>query len=194
MVLHYKNLSLQNISGEKWKDIPGYEGFYKCSNKGRIKSMPSVGTGKKENILKQTLKSDTGYLIVNLYKNGIDGHLRVHRAVGKAFLRNPLKKRTINHKDTIKVNNNLVNLEWATHSEQHLHAYQNGRVPAFLGITGKDHHSSKPVNQYTKNGVLIASFESGRDAAQKTGISNGHIASVCTGKRISTGGYKWAHV
>ena len=34
---HYKNLSLENIEGEIWKDIPDYEGYYQASNLGRIK-------------------------------------------------------------------------------------------------------------------------------------------------------------
>jgi len=35
----YKNQSLTNISGERWKDIPGLEGYYIVSNRGRVKRL-----------------------------------------------------------------------------------------------------------------------------------------------------------
>jgi len=50
----------------------------------------------------------------------------VHRLVATAFLANPEKKLTVNHKDTNKLNNLLGNLEWATHTENVQHAIANG--------------------------------------------------------------------
>ena len=49
--------------------------------------------------------------------------LYLHRILAECFIPNPENKRTINHKDGNKQNNNLNNLEWMTHSENHKHAY-----------------------------------------------------------------------
>ncbi len=35
----YKNKSLTDLSGERWKDIPGFEGYYQASTSRRIKSL-----------------------------------------------------------------------------------------------------------------------------------------------------------
>ena len=47
------------------------------------------------------------------------------------------------------------------------------------------------VNQYTKAGEFIASFESIKDAARVTGASKSHISTCASGKRKSTGGFVW---
>ncbi len=58
----------------------------------------------------------------------------IHRVVAELFLPNPEKKRTVNHKDGNKQNNAVSNLEWATHSENHLHSFRElGRVSGRKG-------------------------------------------------------------
>lgn len=61
---------------EEWRDIRGYEGLYQVSNLGRVKSIPREKT--KGGILKP-LKDTTGYLSVNLYKNGKIKRCKIHR-------------------------------------------------------------------------------------------------------------------
>lgn len=65
---------------EIWKDIKGYEGYYKASNTGKIKSLKR----KKEAILK-CRKDGRGYEIVDLYLNG-RRDIKVHQLVAMAFL------------------------------------------------------------------------------------------------------------
>ena len=106
---------------EKW--LNNIEGFsdYEISDHGRVKNI------KKGFICKLTLDKSTGYMVVNL--RGDDGlrYVRgVHTLVARAFIPNPENKRVVNHKDTDKTNNNVWNLEWATDSENMLHAFQNG--------------------------------------------------------------------
>lgn len=50
-----------------------------------------------------------------------------------------------------------------------------------------------PVAQYSKNGTLIAVWESGRKAAQATNICASHISKVCKGKYTTAGGFVWSY-
>lgn len=109
-------------NNKKWKDVPGYEGFYKVSNFGEVMSFERSGT--KGIVLKPHVSN--GYSRVILSKNGIQYNVGVHRLVAQAFLPNPDNKRTVNHKDGNKQNNIISNLEWATHKEQLEHSFRKG--------------------------------------------------------------------
>lgn len=74
-------------------------------------------------------KTKQGYL--SILVGGRNGkRMMQHRLVALLYIPNPSNKPTINHKDGNKTNNAVSNLEWATHSENHLHAFRNlGRRP-----------------------------------------------------------------
>jgi hypothetical protein len=62
--------------------------------------------------------------------NGKSTMKYIHRLVAEAYIPNPNNKATVNHIDGDKFNNNVVNLEWATQSENNLHSYRTGlKVP-----------------------------------------------------------------
>jgi hypothetical protein len=115
---------------EKWHPIKGYEGYYEIHPTGDIKSLerkiPSnnrfnkMNYSVKERILKPNVKRYAG---VTLVKDGIKKYPTVHRLVAETFIPNPDNKKTINHKDGNKLNNNTSNLEWSTHSENVIHSY-----------------------------------------------------------------------
>jgi hypothetical protein len=115
---------------EIWKDVVGYENLYKISNLGRVLSVKrKVWNGfafveKKEKIMKQNY-SHKGYLTLGLRKNGKGKGHQVHRLVAQAFIDNPLNKKTVNHKNGIKDDNNLKNLEWMTVKENVRHSWKN---------------------------------------------------------------------
>jgi hypothetical protein len=67
-----------------------------------------------------------GYKVVTLVDKDFKKTLKVHRLVAMAYLKNPLNKEQVNHKDGNKTNNHLSNLEWATQSENQIHAHQSG--------------------------------------------------------------------
>ena len=69
---------------------------------------------------------DSGYYVVVLTNNKNRKTLRVHRLVSEAFLENPENKLTVNHKNGIKTDNNVANLEWATSVENNQHAWDQG--------------------------------------------------------------------
>lgn len=113
---------------EIWKDIEGYEGIYQVSNHGRVKSLDrkiytrSGYRNIKGRILILEFNS-ADYNMVLLYnKNNKRKHHFVHRLVAQAFIPNPKNKEQVNHKNKIKTDNHINNLEWATQSENMKHA------------------------------------------------------------------------
>lgn len=106
---------------EEWKDIKGYEGLYKISNHGRIKSNKHYNKNK---ILKPIIKNRR-YQEISLTKNNKKKSVKIHRLVALHFILNPDNKSQVNHKDGNKQNNHISNLEWVTASENMKHAYCN---------------------------------------------------------------------
>lgn len=112
----------------EFKDIPGYEGYYQCSNTGLIKSLYRVIIRKdglrntyKEKILKST-PNRNHYLQVSLHdKYGVRKVCNIHRLVALTFLGEPPLNYVVNHKDKNRQNNNLSNLEFVTPRENVIH-------------------------------------------------------------------------
>lgn len=90
---------------EEWRAVPGYEGLYEVSNMGNVRNV-------RRNTLLKLSKTNDGYIQVWLYKNGIRNRFQVHRLVCQAFLPNPDNLPQVNHRDEVKINNRVENLEW----------------------------------------------------------------------------------
>lgn len=159
---------------EKWKDIPGYEGMYQAHPEGMIRNI------KTNIVLKQTLDNN-GYLYV-----GLSGRkIAVHRVIASTFLDNSNNFPIVNHKNEIKTDNRVINLEWCTYK----YNFHYSKCWINDGPTG-----SKPVLQFTKSGNFVAEYESTMDAQRKTGIHNQSISACCLGKKYkSAGGYIWKY-
>jgi len=107
---------------EIWKDIPEYEGLYQVSNIGRVKS---IRKNRKIKEIILSLKISVGYYYVSLYKNNKSKDRSVHQLVSICFLNHkPNKyKLVINHKNFIKTDNRVENLEIVSNRENSNHKH-----------------------------------------------------------------------
>ena len=159
------------------KDIKGYEGLYAVTSCGKVWSYRS------KKFLKLG-KNYWGYKQAILSKNGKTKAFSVHRLVAEAYIPNPDNKPQVNHKNEVKTDNYINNLEWVTHKENCNYGTHNERISEKLKKV-----KCKPVLCVELNKV----FESTLAAEAETGVSNSNISSVCNGRRKTAGGYHWQY-
>lgn len=137
---------------EIWKDIKGFKGHYKISNKGRVKSVKRKVLNRGcwriigGNILKPR-PTKQGYLLIALYKNSLRDDFVIHRLVAEAFISNKKNKKEVNHINYNKSDNNVSNLEWVTPSENVRHSYKFGNREPIRG--------EKQVNSKLKESDIL---------------------------------------
>ena len=179
---------------EVWKDIKGFEGFYKVSNKGNIYSVnrrDSRGIKCGGRALKPAY-TKAGYLKVVLCKNGMRYYKMLHRLVAETFIPNPNNFPQVNHLDEVKDNNNVSNLEWCTSKHNNNHGTARKRAAQKT--------SKKVIAVNVETGEVIT-FNSTQEAERK-GYSSGGVSQACrgvyknaNGKLIGRGrlykGHKW---
>jgi hypothetical protein len=100
---------IESVVEEEWRPIVGYEGLYEVSNLGRVKGL------KRGKILKCEITRD-GYVRATLCKKNVENRFSVHRLVLQTF--QPTEEELdCDHVNFIKNDNRLVNLRWATSSQ-----------------------------------------------------------------------------
>lgn len=173
---------------EEFKDIPWYEGKYQASNLGFIKSL----LNKK---ILSAYQHSNKYLTVQLcYDWQIKRHL-VHRLVALTFLINTEERKTVNHKNWIRDDNRLENLEWNTYSENLKHKYQSlWYKGAFNWKFWKDNPSSKRFAQYTLEWVLIKEWHWVYNIWKELWITPSWITAVCRWVRKTAWGFIWKYL
>ena len=138
---------------------------------------------KKQQVLR------TGYCTVYLVNNDVKKRKQVHRLVAEAFIPNTENKPCVNHKNGIKTDNRVDNLEWCTVLENNLHKF---RVLRRGYRFGADNQNSKQIQQL-KNNKLINTFWGAGEAERATGINRRAILYCCEGKQKSSGGFQWKY-
>lgn len=184
-----------------FKEIQGYEGLYSINEDGLILRHKRTTNNRRgvfvleEKFLSTTAKAN-GYIQTTLTKDKSKKHFSVHRLVAQVFIPNPDNKPCINHKDGNRSNNNVNNLEWCTHSENNLHAFRTlNKAPTkgCLGKFGAEHHSSKPVIQWSLSGQMLNTFAGQHEASRMTGVNRGNISGAISGRYKTAGGFNWTY-
>ena len=107
--------------------------FFKTKKMKVIDSIPNYSINENgliiRNLTGRVIKSHTdknGYNRIGLRINNKQKNFYVHRLVASVFLSNPMNKETVNHKNGIKSDNNINNLEWLSIKENLKHAHNTG--------------------------------------------------------------------
>lgn len=168
-----------NSDIEEWKKIPDFS-KYSCSKSGQIRS---DNTGR----IITSHKDADGYLSVRIKKDTDKSHsVRVHRAVAMAWLPNPNNEPTVNHKNRIRDDNRLENLEWLSYSKQN--SKENKNYP----VISKRRKAVWKCDKET--GEKIELYSSIEEAAKNNNIkSQSHITQCINGKVSHARGFKWIY-
>ena len=162
---------------EKWKPVKGFEGLYEISNLGRVKSLGNDKL-RKEKILKPD-KTKKGYLLVSLWRNGKQKSFRVHRLVAEAFIPNPEGLPEINHKDEVKTNNCVSNLEFCDRKYNINYGSHNERSAASR-INHPALSKSVEASRFSDFSEICLRFSSTAEA-ERNGYDHSHVSACCRG-------------
>lgn len=175
---------------EVWSKIEYIgNGFYSVSNYGRVKSN-RICRGSIYGLMKQ-YKNMQGYYVVNITTDNKRRPYLVHRLIAEAFIKKIDGKKYVNHKNGKKDDNRIDNLEWVTCSENVKHGFSVlGRKGSSYGKFGAENHSSLPVNQINKDGIVLKRWSSITEAMKELSVSN--ISRSCK-TSIKAGGYNWEY-
>lgn len=151
---------------EQWKTIEEYP-LYMASNCGRIKNTET------NRILVGGLDKD-GYRQVTLQTGDKQVCRRICRLIAKTFISNPDNLPCVNHKDEIKTNDFVENLEWCTYEYNNIYG-----------------NRLKPISTEIWCVEMSKKFSSTRSAERETGIHHSYISRCCRGLSETAGGYRW---
>lgn len=175
---------------EKWETIPGFS-LYQASTMGRLKTFNWKNQGK-ERIMKPALDG-CGYLRTMLLSdNGKFETIKVHRIILKTFVGDPLYKDfECNHKNGIRSDNRLTNLEWVSRSYNQIHSFRVlGRERKFGSKNAMATLTEEQVIEIRKNYVYGKKSKKGitkKQIAEKYGVGFAAIKQIVLGQ-------SWRHL
>ena len=167
------------MNNEIWKDIPGYSGLYQISNKGCVISYCGF-----HNVTQRILRpqiTQNGYYQVSLKIHGKVQRFKIHRLVAMAFIPNPRNLPQINHRNEIKTDNRVENLEWCT--PQYNVCYG-------TGLERRAKKRGKRV-ECVETGIV---YYSCGNAAQMMNLDFSHISKCCRGLLPQHKGFHFKYV
>lgn len=171
---------------EEWRDIEGYEGLYQISNYGKVKSFKHRVHGSEGVILKPHIYT-TKYSIYRLSDSNNDiKRITAHKLVAKAFIPNPKKYQEVNHKNGIKIDNRVDNLEWCTHQQNMVHAF----TELYPNIRQGSRNSRATITDDDALQIYKLAMKNERsyaDIGKEYGVSKSIVGNIKAGKT-------WSHV
>lgn len=195
----HKTFKGKTLYKEVWKPITkGQRGKYEISNRGRVKSLNYRNTNIAK-ILKLG-KDRKGYSQIMFYINKKPTTFRVHRLVAEAFIPNPNNKPFIDHINTIRTDNRVCNLRWATYKENannELTLKHNSEARKGKKLSEEHKKKIRDGSTVCKKVLCIETgivYKSIREAERQTGVSHNSIGEVCSGKRKSAGKLHWQYI
>ena len=155
---------------ERWKPVVGFEHLYEVSDQGRVRRS-APGKGTRVGTILTPRPTRKGYLRVRLP----DKDFSIHRLVLTAFDRPPSPGEECNHRDGIKTNNCLANLEWVTPKQNSAHALNTGlRKP----LTGERNGRTKITAEQAAEIKRLRGKETQRVTAARFGISDVRVSQI----------------
>jgi hypothetical protein len=173
---------------EKWETIKGYEELYEISTLGRVRSLdrncpqPHLLIRNLKGKYLKTAINNKGYVAVGLQKRGFF----IHRLVATAFIPNPLNLPQVNHKNGVKTDNRIENLEWCDAVYNMQHAHKNNLIKK------RNHHNennpnARPIRRIEIKNNKIVVFKTMKEAALKSNTTSSNIGYSLKNKRIHRG-------
>lgn len=157
--------------------------------------------------MKQRILKTTGYKMIKLCSNNTQKHLSVHRIIAETFIENLNNLPEVNHKNGIKTDNRVENLEWCTKRENIQHAHRVGLIDTekcrkrmkALGRKGKGKNNCNwkgYINVYDIDFNFIKKFETLKDIKlwlQENSNYKVSIGNICTAikKQCIVYGYRY---
>lgn len=201
------------MNDEIWKPIKDFEN-YEISNFGNVRSL-NYNRTKKIQLLHQTVKNG-GYKQVSLNKNNVQYFKSVHRLVAEKYLAKKdfksmpdenrnlinLDELEINHKNEIKTDNRVENLEWCTKKYNRNYGTAIARAKSKISQKNKGKHFS-PQTEFRKGDnakkikciELNKKFNSIIEASLELNICAANLVNVCKHKKHNktAGGYHFEY-
>lgn len=214
----YQCLLYENLPGERWKDVPGFEGYYQASDKGRIRSVDRTIPHPrlyqqfvKGKVLSQSIARNANTVVgdetidlrVSLNLEGKQSYYNVRRLIYitfKEMLDFKIDGDIIINKNGNGYDCSLRNLKRVSKSKKQKRVFERGRTSNYLKTADRStwesqpgHARRKPIIQTELNGKHVKKFSSITEAALFTGFGEKEIIETAKKRRKQYHGFKWKY-